>query len=311
MGYNESMTRLADAVRAKSGATGKLTIARMTEAVNTITSGGGGGGTAAFYKCVSVDKNNNTWSGYKAVLSSGVYTFENSVTEGLTYGTGFTPKVNEVYSIDALIHVKNLYDGSDPAILLEVSFANSNRTPAKGSIDITGEYEANSDGLFFYGGDIGTDVALEDIADEFTIYCEVKTHNEDRIALFAANDDDQKIGIDTNGGTWNIWAGNYGWDILEADSGFEPDEYSSSGRSESEVRYGEFQKIVFTHSGDNWDLYVDGVNVLHRIRDGRIRTGGTLRFNRWGHGGFTGYDTTYKTILVLQRALTADEVAAL
>jgi hypothetical protein len=311
MGYNESMTRLADAVRAKSGATGKLTVARMTELVNTITSGGGGGGTAAFYKCVSVDKNNNTWSGYKAVLSSGVYTFENSVTEGLTCGTGFTPKVNEVYSIDALIHVKNLYDGSDPAILLEVSFANSNRTPAKGSIDITGEYEANSDGLFFYNGDIGTDVALEDIADEFTIYCEVKTNNEDRIALFAANDDDCKIGIDTHGGTWNIWAGSDWWNILEADSGFEPDEYSSSGRSESYVRYGEFQKIVFTHSGDNWDLYVDGVNVLHRIRDGRIRTGGTLRFNRWGHGGFTGYDTTYKTILVLQRALTADEVATL
>lgn len=44
MGYNESMTALADAIRSKSGATGKLTVDQMTEAVNGITSGGGEGG---------------------------------------------------------------------------------------------------------------------------------------------------------------------------------------------------------------------------------------------------------------------------
>lgn len=58
MGYNESMTALADAVRAKSGATGKLTVDQMTEAVNGITSGGGegGGGTDTSDATVTADK---------------------------------------------------------------------------------------------------------------------------------------------------------------------------------------------------------------------------------------------------------------
>ena len=44
MSVNEKMTALADAVRSKSGATGKLSIVGMTDAVNSITIGGGGGG---------------------------------------------------------------------------------------------------------------------------------------------------------------------------------------------------------------------------------------------------------------------------
>ena len=41
MSVNEKMTALADAVRSKSGATGKLSIPGMTDAVNSITVGGG------------------------------------------------------------------------------------------------------------------------------------------------------------------------------------------------------------------------------------------------------------------------------
>ena len=44
MSVNEKMTALADAVRSKSGATGKLSIVGMTDAVNSITVGGEGGG---------------------------------------------------------------------------------------------------------------------------------------------------------------------------------------------------------------------------------------------------------------------------
>lgn len=108
MGYNESMTALADAVRAKSGATGKLTVDQMTEAVNGITSGGG----MAFYKCASVDTANKTWTGYKALLTDGVYTFEENVTAGLTYGTGFTPEVKGIYDATASVAISGLWSGS-------------------------------------------------------------------------------------------------------------------------------------------------------------------------------------------------------
>lgn len=44
----------------------------------------------------------DTWSGYKAVLTDGVYSFEDTLTEGLSY-TSVTPKVGGIYSADALI----------------------------------------------------------------------------------------------------------------------------------------------------------------------------------------------------------------
>ena len=55
-----------------------------------------------FYKCASVDTENKTWTGYKAVLTDGVYSFEGTVTEGLSYSV-ITPEVGKVYTADALV----------------------------------------------------------------------------------------------------------------------------------------------------------------------------------------------------------------
>ena len=72
---------------------------------------GGGAKGCDFYKCTSVDTVNKTWAGYKAVLTGGIYTFEETVTEGLPYGTAFTPAINKVYNADATIQVTKLWDG--------------------------------------------------------------------------------------------------------------------------------------------------------------------------------------------------------
>lgn len=53
-----------------------------------------------------------TWDGYKAVLTDGVYAFEETVTEGLTYGNGYTPTVGEVYADGALLSIKRLWSGT-------------------------------------------------------------------------------------------------------------------------------------------------------------------------------------------------------
>lgn len=52
-----------------------------------------------------------TWSGYKAVLNNGVYTFENTVTQGLVY-TSITPVIGNIYSTDALVKVSYVYTGT-------------------------------------------------------------------------------------------------------------------------------------------------------------------------------------------------------
>lgn len=69
------------------------------------------GGSADYYKCASVDVVNKTWMGYKAVLSDGVYVFENTVTEGLSYGSAFTPELNSIYNADATVKIDKLWNG--------------------------------------------------------------------------------------------------------------------------------------------------------------------------------------------------------
>ena len=86
-----------------------------------------GGGTTDFFKCAAVAQEPfpepalppNTWNGYKAVLVTDdegkkYYEFEETLTEGLTYGNGFTPEVDKVYDSEAMIEVANLWTNYIP-----------------------------------------------------------------------------------------------------------------------------------------------------------------------------------------------------
>lgn len=60
-------------------------------------------GYDSLYECASVGE--STWSGYKLVLTDGFYGKAETLTEGLTFGTGYTPEVGTVYNADATIEV--------------------------------------------------------------------------------------------------------------------------------------------------------------------------------------------------------------
>jgi hypothetical protein len=90
----------------------------------------GGGGTS-FYKCASVDTSAKTWTGYKAVLADGVYSFEEIITEGLIFSS-ITPEVGKVYTADALAEIKNLYDGSDPTMVFYAPLSKATATAETG-----------------------------------------------------------------------------------------------------------------------------------------------------------------------------------
>ena len=68
--------------------------------------------STSFYKCDSVDTTNKTWTGYKAVLADGVYSFEDTVTEGLIYGDALTPVKDVIYNDGVSIQVSKLYRGN-------------------------------------------------------------------------------------------------------------------------------------------------------------------------------------------------------
>ena len=77
---------------------------------------GQGGSSMNFYKCASVGT--GTWTGYKAVLTDGVYSFEPALTSDLTYGSGLTPEVGKIYDNGALVEVADLWDGIPQAGLI-------------------------------------------------------------------------------------------------------------------------------------------------------------------------------------------------
>lgn len=98
---------LVTAINAKGGSLAdNATLYQCAETVGSLS----GGTSAEYYKCASVDTSAKTWSGYKAVQQeNGGYTFEETVTTGLTY-TSVTPVVGGIYSADALVNVAFLYD---------------------------------------------------------------------------------------------------------------------------------------------------------------------------------------------------------
>jgi hypothetical protein len=116
---------------------------------------------------------------------------------------------------------------------------------------------------------------------DFTIALEVNQSSTDRTAYFAANDDCY-IGIDDNQGHYNMWAGNGGWNILQADNSWD----DSSGMGSIPREHNKDVKLVYVHSGTVWKLYVNGVLSVEKNRSGNIRTGNTLRLAAWGGGSF-------------------------
>lgn len=75
--------------------------------VSIATGGTSGGGSMNFYKCASVDTSAKTWTGYKAVLTDGVYSFEETVTDGLAYTENF-PFPGSAYTSDLSVTVDEL-----------------------------------------------------------------------------------------------------------------------------------------------------------------------------------------------------------
>ena len=104
---------LVTAINAKGGSLAdNATLYQCANAVGSLS----GGTSAAYYKCASVDTSAKTWSGYKAVQQeNGGYTFEETVTTGLTYTT-ITPVVDSIYSADCMILVGYMVPAASASI---------------------------------------------------------------------------------------------------------------------------------------------------------------------------------------------------
>lgn len=235
------------------------------------------------------------WSGHKAVLTNGEYTFEDNVTTGLTYSL-IVPENGKVYTADALVTVGYIYAGM-PTPYVDWAMNSYSGTVNGESWNFMqgfyGNHEFSPDGVTFSGdGYVNLDGLTTDLLQgDFTVALEVNQTSTDRTAYFAANDDCY-IGIDDNQGNYNLWAGDGGWNILQSDSSG----YDNSGNGSIARENNKDVKLVYVHSGTVWKLYVNGALSVEKNRSGNIRAGNTLRLAAWGGGGmkFAGKMRNFK-----------------
>ena len=106
---------------------GQRLLRRLDGTFLPIGAGSAGGSSMDFYKCTSVSSDSSmTWTGRKAVLNEGVYSFESNSTEGLSYGT-VVPIIGNTYTRDCLTRII-LYaqDASFSYLRLQIDAVRSN-----------------------------------------------------------------------------------------------------------------------------------------------------------------------------------------
>lgn len=172
--------------------------------------------------------------------------------------------------------------------------------------DITSDATFEPSGKF--GGAILTDEPLvipyteNPFSGDFTIQCWAKAapgYSRSAVVALAV---DQYIGIDTYAGTWNMWAGNGSWSILQSDTD-DSDPSGNSGRGTVSIVEDTWTHLAFVHYDDQWVLFVDGAESRRKTRAGSISyTNQSIRFGVWGDNIF-GADLTLDEIRIDKRAL--------
>ena len=262
--------------------------------------GGGGSGDPPTVTPTTVSHNlPKTWTGYKAVLDpvTGVYGFEASVTSGLTWSNVFRPLVGNIYNNGATVQA------TIPQILLLAHLDQNLDIEGGGSMTEVGTitYSAGKSGYAAsvdQDNYINTGITTTSLQGDFTIDFWVKI--PDTTTRFAplAGYTDGKIGIDSYRGYWNIWAGNNGWNILQADNAG----YDDSGNG-SIACTTDWTHIAYVHSGNDWYLFVNGQLSVHKVRQGDVTGNVDVCIGRWGGGGFSSTPILIDELRICNKAL--------
>ena len=196
-----------------------------------------------FYKCASVDTVNKTWTGYKAALTDGVYAFEETVTDGLPYGSGFSPVVGEIYNSEATIQVTRLYTGADPTLLFFAPMTKETDRAETGQL-LTTTGTITYDGGFANitsNGNITSELNAE--VENYTIAFWVKKGSFDNYnGFFTLNNGEYKLLLDKYFNDMRVLVYNSAFESF----------LSSSFTNEQWTHY------VLVFSDDKVSLYVNG-----------------------------------------------------
>lgn len=161
---------------------------------------------------------------------------------------------------------------------------------------------------------IVTNIDLEDLGNEFTVMGYFYRTSDERPAFFAGNYD-YHFGVDGNGDTFDMWAGNsYDWGIIESDS--------HDGRSDVEVDLNTWYHVAYSYSlsARKYTLFINGVKVKE-LSGGNFERrklehseNAYLIFGRWGSEDYPnsghgfGLGGNFYDMRIYKEALDADSI---
>ena len=252
-----------------------------------------------FYKCATVDTVNETWTGYKAVLTNGVYSYESTATTGLTYSI-VTPTVGLVYTDGALIRA-SLYEGMPPAngLVFYAPLSSVSATAETGqTLNITGTvtYQTHN-GVqcgYFNGASVinGNDSVISG-ANPFSIsvWCKARSAGGFVYCFGTLN------GVNS-APFFGIASGVYGFSFCYNDDRDPGITYDSN-----------WHNFIVVFDGTDAVTYKDGVQVRsYNFGTANVGAGFTVGDTSWSGGKWNGYIAALR---VYNRTLTQNEIATL
>lgn len=273
----------------------------------------------AYYRCaVAGDTTTKKWSGYKATLVDGKYTFEKTLTSNLYY-TVNCPRLGKIYTGDALVEVSGLYEGmpfSDMVFYAPLATATStavtgqpveqydtgsSHTPDHAVIDGIPCVHITNTG----GGYKLYKVPQDSIKKDFPLYAQDRTLSVWIKVLSYQNSDVAFMGYGSGSSyrafTFRLQSGKYGVDV-----------YDDSVKSETVFDVMQWHCVTAVVKDKVLSIYVDGAlsgssefaNINTNISDS-FYIGRSL--GAWS-AIWEGY---LAAVRVYKYALSADEVAKL
>jgi hypothetical protein len=241
-------------------------------------------------------------------LSDGVYTFEEEVTEGLTYGNAFTPAVGKIYNGDATVRVEKLFEGAsaipDNGLIFYMPF-NGTDEPVEGStVNKTGELTYGEQGKIKYAQFDGNQwyvcSATQDSVTDFTMAISFRLDSQP-----SGWSERYFMQIPNNNGS-NDQAGM----TMICNSG---EMYSYiCGHKCGPLAYGVFYSLICTvDSTGRRVAYLDG-NIIGDGADGNYASSfntGKVMMGAWYNQDNSAIWGKHFDYAIWNRALTAEEIA--
>ena len=266
-----------------------------------------------YYKCASVDTSAKTWTGYRAVLNGGVYTFENTVTTGLSY-TSVTPQVGSIYSADALVYVDSLYTGIPTDGLVFYAPLVENKTTAE-----TGQILTKSGDITYstYGN-----MPYVQMTKEAAIYTEdtsdIPSGSQCRTWSFYIKFNS----IDTNAyfmglSSKSLGTANWYYFYLNTNLNICLTGYSDDNGFPAVINKDTWYHICLTYCGKVCSAYINGIfasdfataNDLPKTSTYFMM--GNTPYHFFNNRAYEGADCCLSSVRIYNRVLNASEIAAL